>query len=40
MLVLDKNYMQMTMDFEEKAVICALPLIFGRGEEGKCGFNV
>jgi len=28
MLVLDKIYMEMTMDFEEKVVVCALLLRF------------
>jgi len=32
MLVLDKYHMQMTMNFEEKAIICALLLRF-RGEK-------
>jgi len=31
MLVLDKNYIQMTRDFEKKAVICALLLRFREG---------
>jgi hypothetical protein len=35
MLVIDKNYIQMTMDFEKKAVICALLLRFRKKKERK-----
>jgi len=38
MLVLDKNYMQMTVGFEERFEICALLLRFRKSEEGSCGF--
>jgi hypothetical protein len=34
MLVLDKNYIQMTMDFENKTVICSLLRRFREGGGG------
>jgi len=40
MLLLGKNYAQMTSDFEKKAVICALLLLFEKSEEGRCTFNL
>jgi hypothetical protein len=37
MLVLDKNYMQMTTDFEGKAVICGLLLRFRKKRNADVG---
>jgi hypothetical protein len=37
MLVHDKNYMQMTMDFEEKAVICVYLFHFRKKRSRKMG---
>jgi len=30
--------MQMTVDFEERTVICGLLFVFEKSEEGNCGF--